>query len=71
MPDCCKQTFKERMVYTGEKRMSKYFTNARQRWQAQEVLVRFLSLVCVSGTYGLVVISLVQAYILVTWLKTY
>ncbi|MBF0399880.1 MAG: hypothetical protein HQL80_04735 [Magnetococcales bacterium] len=51
--------------------MSKYIASAKERWHAQEALVRFLSFVCVGGTYGLIAISLVQAYILVTWLKTY
>lgn len=51
--------------------MSKYIASAKDRWQTQEALVRFLSFICVSGTYGLIAISLVQAYILVSWLKTY
>ena len=51
--------------------MAKYIAHVRQRWQPQETLVRFLSFVCVTGTYGLMAISLVQAYVLVTWLKTY
>ncbi|MBF0161438.1 MAG: hypothetical protein HQL88_04035 [Magnetococcales bacterium] len=51
--------------------MSKYFTNTKHRDLAQETLVKFLSFVCVSGTYGLIAISLIQAYILMSWLKTY
>jgi hypothetical protein len=51
--------------------MSKYLASVKYRWQPQEALVRFLSIVCVGGTYGLIAISLIQAYILITWLKTY
>ncbi|MEO5339989.1 MAG: hypothetical protein H7837_05630 [Magnetococcus sp. MYC-9] len=51
--------------------MSKYFSSAKNRYQTQETLVKFLSFVCVGGSYGLIAISLVQAYILMTWLKTY
>ena len=51
--------------------MSKHFVSTKQRGQTQETWVKFLSFVCVSGTYGLIAISLVQAYILMSWLKTY
>ena len=49
--------------------MFKQRENQKQPWHVQETLVKFLSFVCVSGTYGLLAISLVQAYILVSWLR--
>lgn len=49
--------------------MSRQQDDLKQRWQAQDAVVKFLSFVCVGGAYGLVAISLVQAYILVSWLN--
>lgn len=50
--------------------MSKHPERSKRHWQAQEGLINFLSFVCVGGTYGLIIASLIQAYILVSWLRS-
>ena len=49
--------------------MSKHKESQKQRWQAQEALVKVLSFVYVGGAYGLIAVAFVQAYILVSWLQ--
>ena len=41
-----------------------------QTWQrTRDVMVKILAAVYLGGAYGLILISLVQAYVLVTWLR--
>ena len=52
------------------KATSKHQESPKKNEQTQDVVVKFLSFICVGGAYGLIAISLVQVYILVSWLNS-
>lgn len=49
--------------------MTKQQQSQKRLGQGQSTIVKFLSFICVSGSYGLLALTLVQAYVLVSWLN--